>query len=290
MNKFKTYSHALPAGIVSCLVAILCLGSCSGSRNAVNSIPAAEGMSRELKAAGENVRSYNQDKSKAIARAVAASYTPWQQVGLKGKIKLKGLPVPLNLKVYMERTNEILMSLSAPILGEVGRVEITPDSVLLVNKHSKTYCKESLAPYMKETGGSITDIQDLLMGRVFVLGSGTLTESNISLVDVSTGASDTWFFTPKNQPERANYGFTLSPDGQMSMASAYTPDRRYQLTATYTHSTEGTDMNIALKLNNKALSLDISFDEPDYSPTPLKPLDINPKWERCGFADWLKNF
>lgn len=290
MNKFKTYGRGLPASIVSCLVAILCLGSCSGSRNAVNSMPPAEGMSRELKAAGENVRPYNEDKSKSIARAVAASYTPWQQVGLKGKIKLKGLPVALNLKVYMVRANEIFMSLSAPLLGEVGRVEITPDSVLLVNKHSKTYCKESLAVYIKETGGSITDIQDLLMGRVFVLGSGTLTEGNTSLVDVSAGASDTWFFTPKNQPERANYGFTLYPDGQMSMATAYTPDRRYQVTATYTPGTEGTDMNFALKLNNKSMGLDLSFDEPDYAPTPLKPLDINPKWRRCGFADWLKSF
>lgn len=291
MSNLRNYKFLSKARFTAgFLTLICCLWGCSSSRNASTSVPPAEGMSRELKAAGENVRTYNDNKALSIARAVAATYTPWQRLSIKGKAKVKGLPVSLSLKIYMTRTSEILMSLSAPLLGEVGRVEISQDSVLLVNKRSKTYCRESIASYLTETGATLTDIQDLLTGRVFLLGSGTLSESNASLVEVSQGPSDTWFVTPKNQPERANYGFTLYPDGQMSMATAYTPDRRYEATAMYTHLSDGTEMDLSLKFGNKPFKLEISMEEPNYSPTPLQPIAINPKWKRTGFKEWLKSF
>ncbi|MCM1005931.1 MAG: DUF4292 domain-containing protein [Prevotella sp.] len=269
------------------LLVLLAFTSCAGSRKAAIA-PDAD-MSRELRAAGENVLLYNAKESESIAKAVARTYTPWQNVSLKGKASMDGLPLALSVKVYMVRTQSVIMSMNVPLLGEVGRVEIDPDSILLVNKRSKTFCKAAIAKPMSELGASITDLQDLLLGRVFVLGSGTLTEGNAPQVEVSTGASDTWIITPKVQPERAQYGFTLYKDGQMLMALAGTPDEAYMANALYTHNSDGYDIDLTFKFGGKSVKVFLDLDQPDFTPTPLEPISVNSKWKSLSFKSWIKS-
>lgn len=271
--------------VLSCI--LLLLPACSGSRQ--NTIPPTADMSRELVAAGKNVSQFNAKDSRDIAGAIAKTYRPWQNVSYKGKVKVDGLPIALNLKIYMVRGESVIMSLSAPLIGEVGRVEIDQSSILLVNKHSKTYCKEDLSRPLNELGATITDLQDLLMGRIFVLGSGTLTEGNAPQVEVAEGASSTWIVTPKSQPERAQYGFTVYQDGLMMLAMAGTPDESYLATAEYEYNKSDTDIDLTFKIKGKAVKLSMQLEAPNYSPSPLEPVTINSKWTRQSFRTWLKS-
>ena len=272
--------------ILCCLM--LFMAACSGSKQTAIS-PTAD-MSLELAAAGKNVLQYDAKDSESIAKAIAKTYTPWQSVSLKGKLKAEGLPLSLNVKIYMLRGQSVIMSLSAPLLGEVGRVEIDRDSILLVNKHSKTYCREDVARPLSEFGATINDFQDLLMGRVFVLGSGTLTEGNARQVEVAEGASSTWIVTPKSQPRRAQYGFTLYQDGLMMLAVAGTPDENYMATAKYDYDKSNTSIELTFTIKEKPVTLTMQLEAPDYSPTPLEPVTINLKWTRQSFRSWLKSF
>lgn len=283
MNKTaSTYMAALTAVIL----ALACV-ACSGSRHAVDT--GQTGMSRELAAAGKNVESLGTRESASVAATVAKSYRPWQQVSLRGKARAEGLPIALNVKIYMEHGRLVIMSLNAPLLGEIGRVEMTGDSVLLVNKRGKTYCKEQTAAHLARFGASVADVQDLLLGRVFLLGYGTLSEGNAKQVEVSTGASDTWILTPKAQHPDAQYGFTLYPDGQMMMAAAFTPDKQYLATAEYEHSPSGYDIGLTIKAGKRSILLQLTLDKPDFEPVPLEPATINPKWTRMGFSQWIKS-
>ena len=275
----------------SILTVIIFLMSCASSKDAKKtSVDVPAGISRELEAAGENVSALNTNKSTSITQAIAKSYTPWQTLSLKGKAKIEGIPVALNIKAYMEHANSILLSINAPLLGEVGRIEIDKDSVLVVNKRGKCYSKVDIASTMAAFGASVTDMQDLLLGRVFILGAGTLSVDNAALVDVCTGASGTWILTPHNQDPRAQYGFTLFEDGAMLMAAAFTPDEKYLATAEYDHKQNGTDMELTLKMNNKTIKLDLAFDKPDFTPVPLSPITINSKWEKVNLKTLLKSF
>lgn len=229
-------------------------------------------------------------KAESVVRKVAQTYKPWQNVSVKGKAKLKGLPIALNLKIYMERGAAVRISLSAPLIGEVGRMELTPDSMLLVNKRSKTYCKQETASYLARLGASITDVQDMLIGRVFLLGSGTLSEGNAPQVEVSAGAEDTWVLTPKVQPEQARYEFVLLSDGKMQAATAATLDERYMAKAIYTYGKEGFDMDLTIKTGSKAVDMTLEMDEPDFEPIALEPIRINPKWTQMSISKWLKSF
>lgn len=284
MNKL-TLKH-----ISFCLLAalVLCLTACGTSSSAVSNTPPAtggiigtdSGISRELEAAGENVDILSSKESLAMARAVAKTYTPWQQVSLKGKARVEGVPVALSVKVYMVRGNCVRMSLSAPLLGEVGRLELGNDSMLVVNKRSKTYCVEPVGHLMAEFGATIRDVQDLLMGRVFLLGSGTLTESNAPLFEVSRGASSACIFTPRTQLPDVQYGFTLYPDGKMMMAAAGTNDESYMATMEYEYTKKNTQADLSLTIKGKTKRIELTFEEPDYSPSPLDGIALNPKWTR----------
>lgn len=274
--------------LLAALLALLTCACSSGRHTSRNPVP---GMSRELAAAGTRVESLDNDASESFAAAVARTYAPWSSMTLKGKVRLEGVPVPLNVKIYMEHASSLILSLSAPLLGEMGRVEMSADSVLLVNKRAKTWCREPLAPALGRFGASLADIQDLLLGRVFMLGYGTLSLQNAAQIEVSEGASDTRILTPRVQHPDAQYGFTLYPDGQMMMAAAFTPDEKYLATADYTHRDNGgTDMDLSLKVGTKNLSLSLYLEKPDTSPDiPLEPLAINPKWTRVTLSRWIKS-
>jgi len=252
-------------------------------------IEAPEGMSRELKAAGENVRALSTKESVKIATSVARTYKNWDKLSMNGRLRMKGLPISPGVKVYMERGSLIVISLRAPLMGEVGRVELTRDSVLMVNKMSKKYCAEDIRPYLGRLGADITNVQDLLLGRVFLLNAGTLSEGNAALVDVSTGASDTWIFTPKGQDPRAEYGFTLFQDGKMLMAAAFTTDLQNFATAEYGYEGKDTQVDIMLKYGKKEARIALEFDAPDMKPNPIERVRINNKWEKVSIGEFIRS-
>lgn len=231
------------------------------------------------------------DNGKSLVRSVADSYTPWQKASVKGKMRISGLPVSLNLKTYMVRDSVLLMSMSAPLLGEVGRMEIDTDSILIVNKRAKTYWKQSITSCLSRFGATVNDIQDLLLGRVFMLGSGTLSRDNVSQTEVSPGSEETWVLRPLQKHPDIEYGFTLRPDGQMLLMAAVSADARYECSAYFDHLKNGdTDLDITIRMKNKSVPFNVTLSTPDFSPTPLSRIGINPKWSKTDFKGLLDSF
>ena len=108
-----------------------------------------------------------------ITQGLAAQYdNSWTDLSV---------PVTLNVvtpasrsisgRVTMVRDRNI--RISATVLGmEIGAVYIDKDSVFMYERIKKTYMAESLISITKTTGMTVGDIQALLMGRLFSLGSG----------------------------------------------------------------------------------------------------------------------
>lgn len=268
---------------------LLALAGALASCSTATRLQPGDSMSRELKAAGENVTLLSTKNADKIATQVAASYKPWTRLSMDGDLKLDKVPLPTSVKVYMERGKLVIVSLRVMFMGEMGRVEITPDSILMVNKGKKVYVKEGIRRYLDKFGGDISNLQDLLLGRVFIMNAGTLTAQTAPLVDVSSGASDTWIVTPKNQDARAHYGFTLYPDGQMLMAAAFTTDEKYFASAEYDWTGGSQTMELKLKLGAKGYGFGLDFDSPNLNPKPIEQLKINSKWTKTDFKNWMKS-
>ncbi len=76
----------------------------------------------------------------------------------------------------MKRGESLMISVRVPLKGEVARLEADKDSVLVVNKLNNTYVRESLEQASKLADITLSDLQDVFIGRVFIAGKGTLTK------------------------------------------------------------------------------------------------------------------
>ncbi len=72
--------------------------------------------------------------------SIIANYdADWTDLSMQGKLTFDGLPMSASVKIYMKRGESIILSARAPFIGEVARVEATPDSIVFINKHTNCY-------------------------------------------------------------------------------------------------------------------------------------------------------
>lgn len=153
-------------------------------------------------------------------KAVTATTTPpstsagtfmstrqWHDVEVPVNIEISS-PVNFSISGRARMSKDRNVDISLRMLGfEVGRLYADRDSVFGYVKMSKAYFAESLAEL---TGGlemNISNVQDLLMGQLFLLGETELTESSLKKeFDIDNSGSGIMII-PRKQPEGFEYGF-----------------------------------------------------------------------------------
>lgn len=137
------------------------------------------------------------------------SWKPWNDVEVGVNVSLTS-PVKLNAsgKAWMKRGEWI--SISVRMLGfEVATLWVDRDSVVAVDKFHKKYVSEPTSGVFGNADVTLDDIQDLLLGRAFLAGSGTATVADRGKFDFEQ-ATNGWYLLPRTQPEQFNYGFLAS--------------------------------------------------------------------------------
>ena len=79
--------------------------------------------------------------SKSIIKKVNQNYLEynWFTANLNGKIEIDGENTPVSANLRIRKDSVIWLSISAFLGIEVARVQITPDSLKLINRINKTY-------------------------------------------------------------------------------------------------------------------------------------------------------
>lgn len=137
---------------------------------------------------------------------------PWTSLQVPVKIKMSS-PAGFSIsgRAYMERGKRIYLSLR--MLGiEIATADIEGDSVWVADKYHKRLVAEDIKSLMGGADITVADIQDLMLGRVFINGEGDLNSKSIKKVILSeNGAS--WTMTPKKKIHGVGYRFTFDTDG-----------------------------------------------------------------------------
>ena len=144
------------------------------------------------------------------AAAVAAGNTPWTEMNVPVKVALRS-PMKLSVsgRVYMRRGKDIYMSLR--VFGmEVANMYVNHDSVFVADKYHKYYIAEPIGSVFAGASLTIGDIQDALLGRVFVNGRGAYDDSMMKLVTLSPASEGTWSIMRRSKIGHATYSFMLS--------------------------------------------------------------------------------
>lgn len=280
MKKNLTYIASLP---LICIAA----AACSGQKEAA--APDAA-LPRDLQAVSQAMTPANPHDTQSTLEAICTLYAPWHEVSLQGKMSMKGLPLDPSAKIYMIRGRQILVSVRAPIIGEVARVEIADGEILLVNRMKKVYAHENLDRFLSAVDMSVEDLQDIFLGRVFVLGQGTLSQQNQGMMAVTRDPADGFVITPKRQPDIASYGFTLTPDYLLQVLFAESADGRYSASALYTWRGENgkKDVDLTVTAGDLQFKPEFSFQAPDFSPKPLERVRINSNWKKVSVRELMR--
>lgn len=111
------------------------------------------------------------------------------------KIQMGDKDIEVNGSLRMRRDEVVRIQLNAPVLGfEVGRLEFTPDYVLIIDRLHKEYIKADYnqVDFLKNQGISFYSLQALFWNELTLPGVKQVTKSDLKKfnVDLSVGAAD----------------------------------------------------------------------------------------------------
>lgn len=168
-------------------LAALLLASCATSRQAQgNGLAAAvktQAASTSANAASLALVQKVHDQ-RVYAQNIVASMTFSAQLG--------GTSVSLPGTISMRRDAVIRLQLSVPLIGsEVGRLEFTPDHVLLVDRIHKQYVKAdySQVGFLRDNGLNFYSLQSLLWNQLLLPGATKIGEADLQRFNASADAS-----------------------------------------------------------------------------------------------------
>lgn len=226
-------------------------------------------------------------EKKMVVDSLEQAVINWDAVGLSGKLRNDRLPVRPTLKIYMERGKELMVSLRAPFLGELGRVEITGDNVLIVNKHNKTYVKGSLSDIIKSYPGLLTDVQNFLLGQTVIFGYGLPSKKIQKDIDLITTEDGALLLRPMRQMAFADYGYVIGDDYLPALLLVDAGDGNSGEIA-YSFGDSGKyKMEILFQGGKKSFAADIEFDAPDFAPKKMERLKLDGKYQEVTVKEFL---
>ncbi|MBQ0114356.1 MAG: DUF4292 domain-containing protein [Bacteroidales bacterium] len=248
-------------------------------------------------------QSYGQQSASAIATdtddntrviSISQNYGEWNTMQCNGTFRLRGgKSFSSSVIVRMERDKSIFISLR-PVLGiEVGRLVITGDSIIVIDKLHKRYVAAAISTLTGNLPATISNVQDLYLGRAFVLGKGTLDKANAKNATV-TSNSNGYNITPEIQAKGITYSFDFDKNGcieSLNITTASKSDQTYKVeydniqpttAGMVAHSigingtAKGTELNFELSYRDITWNKDIKIDTAipsNYKKIELKSLN-----------------
>ncbi len=223
---------------------------------------------------------------------ISANYdTEWNDLSMQGKLSFDGLPMSVSVKLYMKRGESIILSARAPIFGEVARVEICQDSIVFINKHTRTYNVQPISGLNVDTKAYLSDLQDILLGQVAFPGHGRLTPliaSQSQWIDLPT--DDALIYPSVDlQVEGTEYGFVMdSLCWELKSFVLMLSKSGVVVETNYLYGDKGWTLGIEINLPKKKLGGEAQLSYPDYNPTPLEFTTLGPKYRKVDFKELMR--
>ncbi len=153
--------------------------------------------------------------AKQQLQAVVAATGAWSTLQANGNIAIAGgTSFSSTVQVRMVRDQVLYISLR-PLLGiEAGRIIIKGDSLFVINKLQKQYLAEKVSLITAGVPATVGMMQDMFLGRPFVIGEGSLNASRRSLV-TAVPQGDGCTIAPVKQPRDFAYSFACNAQGQV---------------------------------------------------------------------------
>lgn len=193
--------------IVAVLLA-LTVASCGSSRTAATA-----------PAAGASY-TWSKDADKVVKEMAAAWKPEWVAARVPVTLALES-PSRISLKATMTMVRGRAIALSVRALGfEVASVTVVGDSIWVIEKLHRNYVAESIPELLNGFPANVANLQDMLIGRPFVLGEASLPGAAVNSLALNRGGeSGEWTITPQSPAPGIDYHFDIgsgTPAGVVS--------------------------------------------------------------------------
>ncbi|MCM1021456.1 MAG: DUF4292 domain-containing protein [Muribaculum sp.] len=137
---------------------------------------------------------------------LTSSISDWTSVDVPFSLSLTK-PQRISLSGRARFVQGEAIDLSLKMLGiEVARIVIRTDSVFALYRIDRVFIAENIRSLTKIMPSSIANLQDLFLGRPFLIGGASLSQNDKIKVDLSTELS-VMTIVPKKQSSEFTYGF-----------------------------------------------------------------------------------
>lgn len=229
--------------------------------------------------------------------AIISTLGDWQTMQTGGNIKLSaGSNFSSSVQVRMVRDQAIYISLR-PMLGiEVGKLIITADSLYAVDKVHKRYIAEKVSILTSGVPVTVSEVQDMFLGRPFIIGKGTVNESNKSAVTV-TREGNSVILAPTEGYKGYGYAFTFDKQGRItsldivptgSTTAAY--QVKYGDVRSTTAGNIAHDINATATVEKKTINLSLDYKNIDWNDKVKIEISIPSGYKRMSAKDLFSMF
>ena len=230
-------------------------------------------------------------------QTVITTLGDWQTLQTGGNIKLSGSSsFSSSVQVRMIRDEAIYISLR-PVLGiEVGKLLITADSLYAVDKVHKRYLAEKVSLLTSGIPVTVSDVQNIFLGRPFIIGKGTLNESLMPKVTIVHQGNKTGF-SPTEGYKGYNYTFMFDNKGRIStldIVPAGSTTAAYQVKYSDVKSTSAGniahDVSVDATVNKKKMALKLTYKDIEWNGKVKIDRNLPSGYKRMSAADLFSMF
>ncbi len=216
------------------------------------------------------VDSRDNNKTKKQKRQVVAHINANRQTakGIRGKMEItvqaNSTPITASGNIKMKRNEIIQLSLTALGLVEIGRLELTPEYLLIQDRYNKRYLKEKWEkiPALKDAGVDFYTFQAMFWNELYVPNSKAVpTEDDFDVKDMGAMVR----LQPKDEPKVLDVMFyTNQEKDQVAQTSLVASKGKFRFDGNCKgwNKLDGKQFPTGLKLNISAsrnYSLDLDF-------------------------------
>lgn len=226
-----------------------------------------------------------------IVDSLTQDYYSWDKLSMSGKLSSPLLPVTASVKVYMEKEKLILISLSVFLKGEVARIEIDEKEALLINKLNNTYTAIGMDMIEQVCPGGLRALQNLLLGRVTLMGQGELSQRNSKFVEMYENIEGNIVLLPDQDMNTAPYVYFYTLNGvnfDLMTFSVLSQDGESEAVCNFTQREKDLTLSMMAMINSKGLEATLKLNQPDSNSKPLSRFNLTSKYRKTDLRGIFK--
>lgn len=219
--------------------------------------------------------------------------TEWEVVSIDGKLRMEGLPLSPTVKIFMQKDSLIDISLRAPFIGEAGRLIVTPDSAIVINKMKKVWATVPFSdvPNAPVTFG-IEMLQEMILGHFFLPGIDVEAVDLDDYVDVYYGEEGQYNIIPKGEAEipGIKYGFVVDEEFNPLMLVVLPEEKEMEIDLMYTYKSKGYDIQANYYDDSRSLEALLELKDPEWKGAAPKGMVPDKKYRKVSLSDFMRSF